>query len=290
MKSISLILASLFCASSPLLAQAAAPLPSTTQTAESQLSLGADLVREVRSDYSQGKYDRFLQEMEADYQSAQAEGELTGLIEIRKEDALILAARQEDKNHWAALGKSWTQERNLELLKLVSAQPESILAKKIQSIAAEISAEEEQAINLLIDLRKQTPGSSESEEMNLLIEIDLQAEYKQLHLDSMKMFDPSLDGLKEKHIVLDMEKMDQMLEASKSFQNLALKKQIELAGANLDERLSRSLDLSDLNRLSRGKIASANEAEKKAASILSSYQGKFSDLTKEMFEKSQAQQ
>jgi hypothetical protein len=79
-----------------------------------------------------------------------------------------------------------------------------------------------------------------------------------------------------------MEKMKKMVRASKSFQDHSLKQAVGLAAANLDMRLARNLDGADLNALVKSKVKPSTDLEDKAYTILSSYQGQFNDLMKEL--------
>lgn len=282
MKILSLVVAALLCSTCPLMADISAT-PSVSETNDSKFSLGSEFVDQVRTKYNEGGYREFLEEMDADYKKAQEESELEGLIAIRHEDALILAEHSVDMDRWNSIAHTWTLERNNDLLNAVKGD-NSTLAKKVQSIAEENDAAVEKAIAYSVDLRKLSPGEGKNADENRLIEIDLESEYKQIHLDSQAIGGQSIPDRREKHLVLRMEKMDQMLDASKHFEDKEIKQKIELLAQTADSRYAKGFDLSDLMNLARGKTSHATETEKKVALILSSYQGKFSDLTREIFE------
>ncbi|MBS0626056.1 MAG: hypothetical protein JSS32_08410 [Verrucomicrobia bacterium] len=283
MKKISFALTALLCAASPLLADVSAA-PVASQTVESKLTLGADLVKSVRAKYQDGVYKEFLQKMDADFQEAQEENQLEGLIALRQEEAAIMANQSKEIERWNSIAQTWTAERNKELVKAVENQKDTPIYKKVHSIVSENDSAVEKAITYSVDLRKLVPGEGKNADENKLVQIDLETEYKQLHLDSLIAGGQSIPDRQEKHLVIRMEKMDRMLEASKNFQDKELKTTVELLAKTADERYAKGIDVSDLMNLARGKIAPSNDAEKKVSSILSSYQGKFTDLTRELLD------
>ena len=284
MKSISLILAALLCSTSPLLAEERLSESVSVQVQESKLSLGTEFVQAVRAQYANGDYFEFLQQMHNDYLKSKENNSLDGLIEIRKEDALIAASYdQKDVAHWNAMAQSWMQERNKDLIKATQDQEGLVVAQKVQSIVRENDSKEDQAASYLFDLRKLSPGEGRNADENRLIDLNLELEYKQIHLNAPTLNGESVLAHHEKQLALQMEYMDQLLLISQDFQDQDAKAKIALVANGFDARYAKSVDLRDLNDLARGKITASNETEKKVASIMSSYAGKFTDLVKETF-------
>ena len=284
MKSITLTLAALLCSTSPILASdLSSQIVSEVQ--QSNLYLGKDYVESVRGQYASGAYNEFLKEMDETYNKAKEENQLEGLIAMRQEDAAIAKEHSKEIERWNKMATTWTHERNRDLLKAVDDQSDSILGKKVKSISEENSSDVEKAVAAYLNLRNFAPGEGKNADENLLIDLDLESEYKQIHLDSLAL-DGSISDTRQKHLVLVMEKMDRMLEASKKFEDQELKRTVELLAKTADVRYAKGIDLKDLNHLVRDKDLVLSESEKKVASILSSYQGKFTDLTKEMFDSS----
>ncbi len=284
-KTLSLTLASLLCAVSPMAADTAA-VTAVEQLQETKLIRGADFVQAVRAKYQAGEYKEFLMKMDQDYQAAKTESELEGLIAIRSEDALIAVEQAADMDRWNAVAKGWMQERNKDLLEAVENLNDSVLADKVRSLTTSVSSDEEKAISYFLDLRKILPGAGKNSDENRLVEIDLASEYKQIHLDSQIAMGQSNVDRREKQLALRIEKMDQMVQASQSFEDQELKKTVALLSETADSRYAKGIDLTDISNLARGKIDASNDLEKKIASIFSSYQGKFTDLTKQMFDQS----
>ncbi len=269
MGNLSTILAAILCAVSPLVSgdikgpQAEQP--------ESRLKLGKETVSAVRSSYEKGEYDEFLAVMDEDFKGA----DLEGLIQMRQKQ--IPADFQEK---WEEQFGELQKEKNRELLNALSDKDDSLFAEKVRSLAGNISTpEQEKAISRLNSFIVLAPNGGANDDENKLINIDLEYEYKILHAQ-IPMSDVSLQEQQEHQLALRMEKMEKMVAASKSFQDLSLKQAVGLAAANLDARLARNLDGVDLNAIIKGKPT--NELEEKVYSILSSYQGQFSDLMKEL--------
>lgn len=262
MGKLSTIFAALFCATAPL-ASLEVQEPKTEVT-ESRINLGKEMVRTVRSAYENGKYNPFLSEMDASYKEA----DLKGLIEMRQKDVPV-----DFQEEWAAKFDALQKVRNQELLNVISDKDDSPFAQKVRSVATNISTpEQEKALSKLNSFIVVAPGKGANEDENALINIDIEYEYKLLHA--------AADHSKEHQLALRMEKMDKMLAASKNFQDLSLKGAVGLASSNLDARLARNLDGVDLNQLAKNKPS--NKTEESVYAIISSYQGQFSDLMKQI--------
>jgi len=256
------IFAALFCATAPI-ASIDAQEPKTEVT-ETSIKLGKETVSTVRSGYENGKYNEFLSEMDASYKDA----DLKGLIAMREKEVPV-----DFQDEWTAKFEALQKVRNQELLTVISDKDSSPFAQKVRSVASNIStSEQEKAVSKLNSFIAMAPGKGANDDENTLIDIDVEYEYKLLHAAN--------DHSKERQLALRMEKMDKMVQASKSFQDLSLKAAVGLASSNLDARLARNLDGVDLNGLAKGK--GSNQTEESVYSIISSYQGQFSDLMKQI--------
>jgi len=269
------ILAAILCAMAPFATTEGSPLK--TEQTEFTFKLGKETISAVRGAYEKGEYSEFLSEMDTSYEEA----DLEGLIQMRQK---VVADDFPEK--WERRFFDLQKEKNRELLNVLSDQDDSIFAEKVRSAAANLSTpEQEKAISKLNSLIAMAPNAGANEDENKVIAIDLEYEYKLLHAklpitaDSKESFPQKRQ---DQQIALRMEKMDKMVEASKTFQDHSLKQAVELAAANLDARLARNLDGADLNALVKGKKKPAGKLEAKVYSILSSYQERFSDLLKEL--------
>lgn len=280
MKSISIILASILCAGAPVVAEEKAEAQTTIVQQESRFKLGSEAIQEIRAKYQAGAYDEFLSEMDESYQSAKENNELEGLIEIRKEAGNYSISVDKLIDGFEAI----QQEKNTLLLKAVSNSKDSILGQKVLAAAAQLPSGLQDATVELSQLRSKAPGTGSNADENKLIEIDLENHYKVIHLDSLAARGEKILDRKDKHFVLDMQKMDQMLAASAKFEDKDLKSLVETAAASYDLRLSKTYDLSDLNDLARGRVKPQSDMEEKVASIVADAHSKFSDLNRDLLD------
>ncbi len=271
MGNISTILAAILCATAPLASMESQE--AKTEASQSSFKLGRETVSSVRSTYSQGEYKEFFSKMDASYKDA----DLSGLVQMREREIPI-----EFQQEWEQRFSDLRIEKNNELLSAISDEDDSIFAEKVRSLAANITTpEQDKALSRLNALIAIAPGKGANEDENKLIDIDIEYEYKLLHAE-LPMSDVSPDQRQDQLLALRMEKMDKMVEASKSFQDISLKQAVGIAAATLDQRLARNLDGADLNTLAKGKVKASNQTEERVYSSLASYQGKFSDLMKEL--------
>lgn len=257
----SFILAFLLSLTAPFASKVESLPPSTVVEVNSSVLIGREVVQTARADMQAGRYASFLQEMDQSYESAKKENQLEGLIEIRKSagapNEQFLLQYNEIQN-----GK------NKALLSLFSSDDKTVLAEKVRSATTSLTDEEMSALNTLAPLRSQAPGTGSSADYNQLIEIDLASAYKSIHLDSLTAAGQSVSDLKEKHLVLEMDRMDRMVQAAANFQDKELKNSVEVAARSFDMRLAKHYDQSDLNALAKGKTKPASVTEEKIASIL----------------------
>ncbi len=271
MAQISTILAALFCATAPL--ASIEVQESKIESSQSSIKLGREMVSSVRASYANGEYNEFFSEMDASYKDA----DLSGLIQMRQKEIPV-----EFQDQWEQKFALLQKERNSELLNAITDKDDSLFAEKVRSLAATISTpEQEKALSRLNSFIVMAPNTGANEDENTLIALDLEYEYKLLHAE-LPMSDVSPQKMKEYQLALRMEKMDKMVEASRNFQDLSLKQAVGLSKANLDARMARNLDGADLNAIVKGKVKASNDTEENVYTIISSYQGQFSDLMKEL--------
>jgi hypothetical protein len=146
-------------------------------------------------------------------------------------------------------------------------------------VAEETNGEQKEALQYLSSLRFKTPEAAQNGDERKLIDIDLAAEFKVVHLDIQYAEKPFQDRF-EKHIAISMDMLKQMQEAGKMFQDTSLKKKIDLAASAFDEWQARNYDLNQLNKISQ---KPSTDFEKKIASIINSYKAKKDDLYQKEF-------
>lgn len=286
MKSISLCLAALLSAGSPLTASDAASAPKIEQETQksTSLSLSKDYLNSIRSRYENGQYQEFLEEMELDYARAKQDKAMDGLIALRKEEALIAKAQEKTTEKWNKLSQSWENERNKELLKLIGSDTSSPLAQKIRSIAEPLDPTFKETLTYFFGLRNLTPGQGKNEDENILIDRDIELAYKQGHFNSLMATKGWSPDAREKLIALHFDLVDKLLKDAKEFKDKDLQMKVETLASALDIFYERKMDAEDLQRLALGANLPANDQEKKAADIIAAYAEKFSEQTKEFFQ------
>lgn len=268
------ILAALFCATAPF---STVIMTESKEERVQEETSGKETIASLRAAYENGKYNDFLNQAEADYAQALSDNGLEGLIVMRNKQ--VPADFQEK---WQDRFLSLQQAKNAELLGAISDKDDSVFAKKVRSIATNTSTDsQEKALFKLNSLITKAPKTGANTDENRLIDLDLEYEYKQLHAQ-LPTSDVSPQEQANRQIVLRMEKMDKMVQASKDFTDHSLKQSVGLAAANLDTRLARNLDGTELNALVKSKAKPANETEEKVYSIVAFYQGQFSDLMKDI--------
>jgi hypothetical protein len=269
---ISLFLASILCVGAPVSMEekSSNPTSSMVHGASHSFQLGTEVIQTIRESYTGGSYSKFLEKMDSDYAAAKKESALEGLIEIRKE-----GARAQIHPEFARSYRVIQDAKNQQLLEAVKGASDSTFVQKVQSAASGAPALDE----TILAICGKAPGSGKNDDENRLIDIDLEYYYKGIHLDSSNASDR-----REKHMVLEMEKADLMLKASKNFEDKTLKAAVEKNRASLDERLARNYDMMDLNDLARGKIKPTTPAEKEAAMAVSRAQGALADLHRHLLD------
>ncbi|MBI5272949.1 MAG: hypothetical protein HY861_03085 [Chlamydiia bacterium] len=272
MKNLSLILAIFSIGAAPLAAERLEGSPSQMQVMQESQRSGEQAIAQIRKAYEKGAYDAFLEEMDIAYRNAKEKNQLTPLAEMR-------IGQTPEWQEWESRAQKLQEEKNGALLALIQDQAKTSFVEKVRSATDKLSnAEQQKALTRMAALRQMAPGTGKSADENRLIEIDLEYEYKALHLDL-----PGASALekREKQSALKMERLDRMAEAAKTFQDVSLQKEMTLYTEHFDARLSQSWDIADLNALAGGRVKPTNALEEKVASTLSLYQEKFSDLTKQ---------
>lgn len=262
---ISLFLASLLLSNAPIDLQNNS-LPSKMEVSISSFQLGSDIVDQVRNDYKNGKYTKFLSQMDEAFKKAKDKEEMEGLISLRKENSKVTLSQNFIHSY-----ETIQQEKAKDLLNLVSDSKDSQFIKKIQSAVSPLTADEKR----ILDFHNKVPSPQYSNEENRLIEIELEYYYKVIHFDSQHSNDKMK---KEKMIALNMEKMDRMVEVSKSFNDRNLKNSVENAAKLMDQRLAKTYDMNDLSAMARGKIKPTTPLEQKVAASVALSQDKLAKL------------
>ncbi len=277
MKNLKMVFAALLIGAVPVVAPLALQKISEERSIEDiDPRLGSVAVSLIRSEYQKGAYAAFLKEMDVSYKEALANHSLDSLNDTRK-------GIPSDWEGWEEMAQALEHQKGAELAGAVQNEQNSPFVSKVKSISESLTTPEQQrAIAYIASLRSLPLGSGDTQEENALIELDLEYEYKALHLNM-----PGSTNLdqREKHLALRMEHLDKMVQLATSFKNKDIQQKVALFAQNFDERMAQTWDLIDLNRFVKGTATPKNGLEEKVASILKLYQEKTSDLTSQFLAK-----
>ncbi len=269
MKSLCIILTALTAGTSPVVSQVE---PAKSAITAPKAQSGEAAIHSIRTSYETGKYTNFLKELDHQYKEILEKGELGQLAGMR-------AGFAEDWEEWENKAHLLQKEKKKELIDAMETQEKSPFVAKVLSAALDLADKEHQdAILNIAHLRLKAPNSGKNADENRLIDIDLEYEFKSLHLD---LPSSQIENRKEKHCALLMERLDKMVAASENFKDESLKKAVKLYSDRFDDRLSQNWDVIDLSNLINGKAKPKNAVEEKVASILNQYQEKFAELGRE---------
>jgi hypothetical protein len=230
-----------------------------TEARESDnVRLGSEVISQIRKDYKEGRFDAFLKEIDDSYEKVLETGGISGLAELRQGGSIDL--------QWLDGVKKLQNERNSEMIQLIQ-DDHSIFAEKVRTIAS-IDPQE----SLFLRFHQMLPGTGKNIDENVLIALDLEYEYKMIHLDTSG---------KEGLYALKMEQADKMLLASQSFEDRTLKEQVETFAQNVDGYLAKNYDARDLQAMANGTIKPANKVEERVVSVLKDHAEKMSDLAEQ---------
>lgn len=255
-KTIRFALASMLCISGAF-ALNEGPTPIITESRESEnLRLGKEVISQIRKEYKEGRFDSFLKEMDDSFEKVFESDGLSGLAELRQGASIDL--------QWMDAVKKLQNERNSEMILLVQ-EEQSVFAEKVRSIAS-IDPQE----SLFLRFHQMLPGTGKNMDENVLIALDLEYEYKMIHLDAT--------DAKENLYALKMEQADKMLLASQSFEDEALKAQVETLAQNVDAYLAKNYDARDLQAMVHGTIQPSSKVEERVISVLKDHADKMSNI------------
>jgi hypothetical protein len=272
MKNLSILLAVLSMGATPLIGEEPSSIDQSIQVTQPEKQLGSFAIAEIRKGYEKGDYDPFLKELDDSYQAVREKNQLTQLIEMRQ-------GLSSDWEKWDDQARRLQEQKGKELIVAVEDEQSSLFRDKVLSVAhSRDNPEQEAALYHIATLRQMAPGTGVNSDENRLIDLDLEYEYKSLQISM-----PGKSGLdlKEKQMVLRLDKAKKMVDLSMTFQDASLKDEVSLYVQDLDQRLAQTWDMIDLNTFVQGKEKPSNRTEEKVSFILKQYQEKFSDLARQ---------
>lgn len=239
---------------------------------------GDEAISKIRASYEKGEYKEFLKAVDDRYQQDLLEGKVD-----------LLAAKRpglsKELQQWEEKEKILQEKRDQELIQLLSSFPiqetSSLLAKKVLFAASKRQNPiQEGAIHKMALYRQMPLNSGRSHDENLIIAIDLEYEYKAIHLDLPD--GASFFEKRAKQCALKMEKLDCLKDISRQVQDERLKESLDQYIQTFDQRLAQSWDMADLHRLINGQKKPSSAFEEKVAEILIRYHDQLSEATHQM--------
>jgi hypothetical protein len=271
MKWIAMLLAGVLVSTGGMLVADGVPLLVEEKQQKDEQISGREAIAKIRQQYEAGEYDSLFKEMEQAYDEVAGGEKLAGLISFRQ-----------GNHEETGLGEralEMKKEFEAKLLAVVSGE-ETLFADKVRSIATPAVTETEQrAIDRMVQFRDMIPGSGRTADENRLIDLDLEYEYKAMHLVR-----PAIDGhpvaaTREQQFALLMEKADRMRTEALLFQDTDLQRDVMLFTDSLDRQLAKHWDQLDLVALTKAnKRAISDPIQKRAVALLLEHQERLAHL------------
>lgn len=227
--------------------------------------MGQEIVSQVEAEYKQGKYSNFLNQLHGQYQSAGKIGAIRGLFQTAKKGADDDVIESLDKKQ-----AELDQIRNQRLMEAIAENPNSEIAKKIQSI---ISLSERlpkfKILRELEQLKYQGATESTNPLESKISAIETEYYLKSLLLDIAGLrSDTSIEERYKKKIVLSLEKFQKIEAIVNASKDSAWKEKLRKMKKAHHDYLALCIDLETLNDLAKGKIDAHNPTEEKVKEIM----------------------
>jgi truncated hemoglobin YjbI len=242
--------------------------------------LGVDYIAMIRFAYENNEYDSFLKELDDFYLKLQSKRQFSIFADIRSS-----ISNEIDRKKWEYLASQLQSLENRELLKALPFSDLSFFAEKVRNAATDpLTLKERNAWLRLARFRHMASTTGKNSDENCLIDLDIEYEYKMIHLDTLLVEGrPAADRRIRQH-VLKMQEMDRIVHASQIFEDDSLKEAVRLSALSLDSALAQAWDLTDLKTLSINKENSGTDQEKNIFLILACFQEKFNELSKQFID------
>ncbi|MCH9614690.1 MAG: hypothetical protein SP1CHLAM54_13460 [Chlamydiia bacterium] len=237
--------------------------------------------------FNSDDYKKFLANLDDAYQKARSSWDYDDLLEQRKEVARL------PKEAFNVSDKT-VQEGDEKLLKIRNnALIEACLAMPSYPESASIrhmiffspSTAQKTALNYLYSLKQKFHGDGKTPLENVLINLDMEYWLKSLSLETEGLkskMDPEL--LKERHLALDLERVEKMKDAALADPNTDEAKQIMEAYVVFPKHKEVLVEEDHLYRLAKGHVLPQNPLEEKAKEIMTAYLDSKDKLVRDHFQ------
>ncbi len=240
-------------------------------------ALGNQWSQDIATSYKEGDYQKFLNDLDADYQNHKKNWKFDDLLENRKKIADVTkqfesspAINEKDLELQEKVNLL-KEKRNRKLMKLCTSNPHEEISQTIRNtIFFTLSEKEEQSLSFVNQLETKFKGEGKSPLENKLIDLDIEYWLKGLHLGTKIATDKlTPEDYARKLLVLKLEKLKRMEEICQNDEELrehftTVRSVLpRLQGAKYDENI--------LKGLGKGKIEPKNDVEKKVKVIMTTY-------------------
>ncbi len=221
-----------------------APAPQESPVQEVRPLMGDEVIKDLRRAYEKGEYLPFLENMHERYQQAKKEGIFNGFFERWAKSNPSKNDQLEKINK--KLGELEMQRRS-RLLEASALEPDSILARKAQSVAAfSLNEAQEAGLRHIRSLHWKFPSGETAALEKRLSEIAAEFHCKRLLLDLVSVKKGPIKDKRAKKQILAMERNRQILEAMKEAPRDAFTEQIDQALRIYDAYQAYTIDLAHL--------------------------------------------
>src|SRR3989338_9221030 len=227
---------------------------------------GIEQVEEVTKNYTSGQYQKFLSQVDSAYEKDRKEWRFDRLLDTRKEISSLPEKHPQQAAAYLDEAKKLKEERDQKLVEVCLENPNYLSSASIKNMVFfSPSQEQKEALNYLYDLKFKFKGDGKSPLENELIRLDIEYWLKSLSLD-VQGLEESVDknALQEKHLVLELEKLEKMKEAALKEPKSPIANHILVAYGIFPKQKAALIEEERLYRLAKGEIAPQNPLEEKA--------------------------
>lgn len=237
--------------------------------------------------FNSDEYKSFLAKLDRSYQKERALWKHDELLEQRKEVAnLPKEAFNVSDETLQKEDEKLLKKRNDALIEACLSMPSYPESASIRHmIFFSPSPSQKNALSYLHSLKKKFYGDGKSPLENVLIELDMEYWLKNLSLETEGLKSQmDLELLKERHLALDLERVEKMKDAALADPNSEEAKKIMDAYAVFPKHKEVLVEEDHLYRLAKGHVLPQNPLEEKAKEIMTAYLDSKDKLVRDHFQ------
>lgn len=262
------------------------PAPAEEISLDQNFSSSQSRIERAIKKFNSEDYKAFLDKLDKSYQKERSSWQYDKFLEQRK--AISRLPKEAFKTNNEALAKSeekLVKKRNAELVDACLSMPGYHESASIRHMVFFTPSQSEQdALDYLYSLKNKFNGDGISPLENTLINLDMEYWLKSLSLETEGLKARlDLESLKERHLALDLEKLEKMKDAALSDPNSKEAAYILDAYAIYPKHKAVLIEEEHLYRLAKGHANVQNPLEEKAKQIMTAYLSSKDKLTRDHF-------